>query len=212
MSEGQTTQPGQSAATETATEERVSACPHPEAVGRRWGDPISEERQVELQGYLDRWQAETDHGQRKGPFDSGPGKPSELLTGADVGWLAEQSGREDFGWLPNLHLEGANLRGAHLEGAHLEVAHLEGAFFIGAHLEGSVLMAARLEGARLDGIHLETLYVNPPRDGARRRATVASRVFITCAYPGYEQVTRPTVRRSRCSMRNPASSSSPYLT
>jgi hypothetical protein len=25
-----------------------------------WGDPISEERQAGLQGYLDRWKAETD--------------------------------------------------------------------------------------------------------------------------------------------------------
>jgi hypothetical protein len=28
------------------------------------GAPISEERQAELQGYLDHWAAETDHGER----------------------------------------------------------------------------------------------------------------------------------------------------
>jgi hypothetical protein len=41
-----------------------------ETTGDRWGDPISAERQAELQGYLDRWAAETDHGERAGPFDN----------------------------------------------------------------------------------------------------------------------------------------------
>src|SRR5215813_12458661 len=52
--------------------QRQSVCPHPEAVGTRWGDPISEERQRELQGFLD-WRAqEQDHGARKGvPFVQG---------------------------------------------------------------------------------------------------------------------------------------------
>ena len=35
--------------------QKKSACPHPEAVGTRWGDPISEERQAELLSYLNRW-------------------------------------------------------------------------------------------------------------------------------------------------------------
>jgi hypothetical protein len=65
----------------------------------KWGDPISPERQAELQGYLDRRQAETDHGKRKGPFDD------IELTGADVFWLAEQSERDGYGPVPNLHLE-----------------------------------------------------------------------------------------------------------
>jgi hypothetical protein len=30
-------------------QQTTSACPHPEAVGKRWGEPISEERQAELQ-------------------------------------------------------------------------------------------------------------------------------------------------------------------
>ncbi|MGO8950540.1 MAG: hypothetical protein ACLQUY_23360 [Ktedonobacterales bacterium] len=66
--------------TTTATEQAaiVSACPHPEAVGKRWGDPISQERQAKLQAYLDRWQAEADHGLRAGPFTY------VRLTGADV--------------------------------------------------------------------------------------------------------------------------------
>ncbi len=100
----------------------------------RWGDPISEERQAELQGYLDRWQAESDHGERTGPFDAAPqlGVP---LTGADVFWLAEQSS-DGHGAVPNLHLERVSLFEAHLEGASLLNAHLEGASLRLAHLEG----------------------------------------------------------------------------
>jgi hypothetical protein len=37
-----------------------SQCPHPGAVGERWGDPINDVRKAELQGYLGRWAAETD--------------------------------------------------------------------------------------------------------------------------------------------------------
>ncbi len=86
-----------------------------ETTGDHWGDPISEERQAELQGYLDRWQAESDHGERTGPFGAGPGKWGVALTGADVFWLAEQSGREMLGAVLNLHLEGTTLLSAHLE-------------------------------------------------------------------------------------------------
>jgi len=83
-----------------------------------YGQPIGEERQAELQGYRDRWAAETDHGERKGPF------ADVDLTGADVSWLADQSGRFDSAAAPNLHLEGAHLYGAHLEGALLGEGHL----------------------------------------------------------------------------------------
>jgi uncharacterized protein YjbI with pentapeptide repeats len=165
----------------------TSACPHPEAVGTRWGDPISEERQTELQGYLDRWAAETDHGERKGPFESSAftldpqedvwlqisrlrqGKQTHLsLTGADVSWLAEQSRRDGIAGAPNLHLERADLHGAHLEGAILRHAHLEETLFGEGHLEGANFMAAsleranftqaHLEGANLWGAHLEGAY------------------------------------------------------
>jgi hypothetical protein len=47
--------------------------------------------------------------------------------------------------VPELHLEGANLRRAHLEGATLSAAHLEGASFYQAHMEG-----VNLRGARFD--------------------------------------------------------------
>ena len=93
--------------------------------GDKWGDPISSERQAELQGYLDRWEAETDHGEHKGPFDNGPHRPGVLLNGADVSWLAEQSGRDEIGRVPNLHLEGATLTQALLAHASLRAAHLE---------------------------------------------------------------------------------------
>jgi uncharacterized protein YjbI with pentapeptide repeats len=142
------------------------------ATGDKWGDPISEERQNELRGYLDRWENEQDRGERKGPFDGAS------LTGADVVWLAEQV-RHDYGWVESLHLEGADLREAHLEGvyligthleradlreAHLEQAtlnqaHLEGAYLIEAHLEKATLSEAHLEGADLRGAHLEGAYL-----------------------------------------------------
>jgi hypothetical protein len=81
-----------------------------------WGQPIRPERQAKLQGYLDRWQEETDHGERKGPFDREPGAVYGVrLSGADVSWLAELSGRDEYRRLPNLHLEHADLRAAHLE-------------------------------------------------------------------------------------------------
>lgn len=96
------------------------------AVAEKWGDPISPERQAELQGYLDRWEEETDHGERKGPFYKLPGKDLGVsLTGADVGCLAEQLGPDEDGRVSNLHLEGADLVAAHLEGARLEGSHLE---------------------------------------------------------------------------------------
>jgi hypothetical protein len=47
-------------------QQTTSACPHQKAVGNRWGDPINDVRKAELQGYLDRWTAETDHRGRRG--------------------------------------------------------------------------------------------------------------------------------------------------
>jgi uncharacterized protein YjbI with pentapeptide repeats len=127
--------------------------------GEKWGDPISEERQAELQGYLDRWEVEIDHGERKGPFDTEPGKSGVWLTGADVSWLAEQVANlhvegDILDW-PPLTLEEATLSDAHLEGATLDNAHLKDASLNEAHLEGASLRDAHLEGARLRGAHLE---------------------------------------------------------
>jgi hypothetical protein len=119
-----------------------------------WGQPISEGRQAELTELREVWDAPgADRGVRKRPFDG------MVLSGADVSWLADQSGREaqslnpinlrpqkDHGRVPNLHLEGTNLASIHLEGTYLDGAHLEGAY--------------------LEGAHLETLYVNPSRGGS----------------------------------------------
>jgi hypothetical protein len=133
-----------------------------------YGQPISAERQAELQGYLNRWAEETDHGERKGPFDNGPGKEGVRLTGADVVWLAEQVRDDEIGFVSDLHLEGAHLYGAQLQGANLGAAHLEGAWLAGANLEGANLSEAHLEeaylgAAHLEGVHLERAHL----EGAR---------------------------------------------
>jgi hypothetical protein len=152
-------------------------------VSNKWGIPIGKERQAELQGYLDRWQAETDHGARRGPFDEGPEKPGVQLTGADVFWLSMRllAGRFGIGageeaiaeaWgrlqkaaergfftqefrLDGLRLEGARLGYADLRGALLWHAHLEGANCWGIHLEDAQLEDANLDGAYLSAAHLE---------------------------------------------------------
>ncbi len=150
-----------------STEEPTNTEEPPEP---KWGDPISEERQAELKARLDAWDAlGADHGDKKGPFYQ------VWLSGADASWLVERSGRDEFGRVPNLHLEGAyllwahlvgatlqqaqleeaNLRAAHLEGADLGFAHLEGADLEAAYLEGVALREAHLERADLHGAHLE---------------------------------------------------------
>jgi hypothetical protein len=96
------------------------------------------ERQVELQGMLDAWNApDANHAERKGPFDK------VEITGAEVFWLAERSGPVEYDPLPGADLTLPNL---HLEGASLRVAHLE--------------------QADVGGAHLETLYVNTPLCGS----------------------------------------------
>src|SRR5262249_20401470 len=125
-------------------------------IGITWGDNISEERQRELDAILAAWDAETDHGDRKGPFDRGPHKFGVLLTGADVYWLTERAKRDASDeLLVTLHLEGAFLIGAALEDADLAWAHLEFSLLNGAHLEHARLVGAHLEGATLDETHLE---------------------------------------------------------
>src|SRR5215469_4851590 len=122
MSDKQT--PGQPVTTQVAAQAAKTT-------NDAWGQPISPERQAELQGYLDRWEAETNHGGRKGPFDYDKPNREEWarrqLTGADVYWLAKQIGSDEYDAVPNLHLEGSSLNEAHLEGADLMEAHLEGA-------------------------------------------------------------------------------------
>jgi len=131
---------------ETTTETSTTDAPK---IGIAWGDDISEERQRALDAILAAWDAETDHGERKGPFDS------VRLTGADVSWLSERSEHPYHGGAPNLHLEGANLFKALLKGAKLISVHLEGARLRVAQLEGANLSLAHLEGADLRATHLE---------------------------------------------------------
>ncbi|HEX4621882.1 MAG TPA: pentapeptide repeat-containing protein [Myxococcaceae bacterium] len=123
----------------------------------QWGDPISLERQAELQRRLDAWATEQDHGARRGPFSGGMQNSGRIsLTGADVFWLTERVRREAGTFtVPGLHLEGANLHWAHLEGAELTGAHLEGAVLTQADLQSSVLIGTQLQGALLLGARLE---------------------------------------------------------
>src|SRR5690348_14741229 len=160
-------------------QQTASACPHPEAVGTRWGDPISEERQAELQGYLDRWATETDHGERKGPFDKEPGEVFGVaLTGADASWLEKQSGHDEFGQAPSLHLEGTDLSYAHLEGSALPEAYLERAILLRANLERANLIGAHLEGADLREAHLENAMAVAHLEGADLRLAYLENAFL----------------------------------
>ncbi len=145
----------------TSRQAITAVCQHAEAVGARWGDPISVERQAELQHILADWERHGDYRVQRGPFDSGTyflrgaGGSVIDLTGADVYWLAQKAGIGTFG-APDLHLEGAKLTRAHLEGANLMNAHLEGAYLGGAYLEGASLNDTFLVGANLGGAHLES--------------------------------------------------------
>ena len=89
----------------STTEEPTSTPAHTD----HWGDPISAERQAELQGILDAWGAPgTEHGDRRGPLDHAGLSNAERermgLTGADVSWLADRV-RDADGWVRDLHLE-----------------------------------------------------------------------------------------------------------
>jgi hypothetical protein len=107
---------------------------------------------LELQGYLDRLHAQTDHGTtRRGPITE------VQLNGADVFWLAQHLGQGDFLHTPNLHLEGASLVEAHLEGTGLGLTRLEGANLLQAHLEGADLQGARLPGKTMAGEDLHRI-------------------------------------------------------
>jgi uncharacterized protein YjbI with pentapeptide repeats len=135
----------QSQATATAVQV-TSKCPHPEAVGTRWGDPISEERQAELQRYLKKLNADF----RRGLSDA---RLHFRVTGADTFWLAERL-RDERGFVSTLHLERADLEDAHLEGANLAGIHLEEANLNGAHLAGAVLFKGHLEAVNMSGADL----------------------------------------------------------
>lgn len=125
----------------------------------KWGDSISANRQAELQNMLYAWTAdERDHGGPRSPFDG------VRLTGADVYYLAERSGRDQFGEVPNLLLTGANLevaglreadlRAAKLSATNLRMADLRRADLCGADLGKADLRGADLSRAILSEAHL----------------------------------------------------------
>jgi hypothetical protein len=131
-------------------------------LGDAWGDAISEERQAELQALSDKqreWAAQPETTRGESVFTK------VALSGADVFWLADQSGRDAVGQVPNLHLEGAalfgaqlqhaDLAGAHLQHADLSVAELQGATLVEAQLQHSDLTGAQLEGTALFGAQLQ---------------------------------------------------------
>ncbi|HEX8995190.1 MAG TPA: pentapeptide repeat-containing protein [Ktedonobacterales bacterium] len=135
-------------------------CTHDEVEGKRWGDPISERRQAELQARLDAWNApQAVQSTSKGPFDG------ERLTGADVFYLAMLLNFQGPMLIGPLPLEGADLSEAHLEGAVLTQSHLEGVNLNDAHLEGAYLGEVHLNGAQLVRAHLDGAYLSQVRLG-----------------------------------------------
>ena len=133
-----------------------------------WGTHPTEQRKDELEETLRKWEAESNPGDRRGPFDGTP------LNGADVFWLAicslshhskvEAERLLRMSLIPpidlsRIHLEGAHLEKAWLTGAHLEGARLVWANLVGAHLVGANLVGAHLVGANLVGAHLEGAYL-----------------------------------------------------
>jgi uncharacterized protein YjbI with pentapeptide repeats len=156
MEEREHTMSEQSQTATAAQATTTSAYPHPEVVGRRWGDPISEERQAELKALSVRqreWAGKPVAERGDSAFKG------VALTGADIYWLAERA-RDADGWVRTLNLEGAILfPETHLEGAVLLAAHLERTIFIGVHLEGASLGDAHLEGAVLGAAHLERTFL-----------------------------------------------------
>ena len=138
---------------------------------QRYGDPLSPERQAELQALLDAARAPATEAEGETEAEGVARRPpfaGVRLSGADVAWLAAPLRNPDNRTVPDLHLEGADLRQAHLESADLRFAHLEGAEFWQAHLEGAYLYGARLEDASLDEAHLESAgFFKAHLEGAR---------------------------------------------
>ena len=134
----------------------------PQEQAPKWGDPISENRQAELDTLAEQqhtWAELPEATRGKSPLKD------VLLSGADFFWLAlcapaspykAQRGRRPLGDAFRLdQLKGAELRLSELEGARLYGAHLEEADLRGAHLEGARLSGAQLKGVDLRGVYLE---------------------------------------------------------
>ena len=149
-----------------------------QATGIAWGDPISDERLVELEEMFERqtvWAAQRDRDIKQSAFYG------VHLTGADVFWLEALVFTEAKGTLdkaaeglreasrysgptisPNpaaIRLDGAYLWGAHLEKAYLSGICLKGANLGEAHLEGASLSDAYLQKANLQGADLQDAHL-----------------------------------------------------
>jgi uncharacterized protein YjbI with pentapeptide repeats len=150
------------------------------AAGLRWGDPVSVERQLELEQWLGQWASATasERNARNGPF------AGVVLTGADVFWLSARV-VADQGTLASTHAEAEKLlrtislevlRPLPEERLHrlseqelrsvtdqtpryyeidLSELHLEGAILRYADLTDAILTNAHLEEAKLDFAHLK---------------------------------------------------------
>src|SRR5262245_5225023 len=124
-----------------ATVPHPGPTPQPE-LGSTHSAPLNPQRERELQGRLDRWYAQSDHGVRTGPFHG------VALREADLSWLAARV-RTATGSVPELQLAGADLGGMQLAGMTLREAHLEGTNLGGANLARADLRGAHLEHASL---------------------------------------------------------------
>jgi hypothetical protein len=126
--------------------------PDESKTGMAWGDDITEGYQSDLDAVLATWDAESDHGDRKGPFDvRGLGK----LTGAGVYYLAKKHGWDLSRAVINLNLQGANLGALQLQEAQLGEAQLQESNLRFADLQGADLGSAQLQGADLRGAQLQ---------------------------------------------------------
>lgn len=132
------------------------------------------------------WEAETDHGERRGPFDRVGGSGRLFLTGADVFYLVARAlvhAKPDFGQpLPNLtaartallgpirrfpvnldfsvlQLADANHAGVSMKKARLHGAHLEQADLYSVDLEDTYRADAHFEGTNLSGAKLQDAYL-----------------------------------------------------
>lgn len=81
-------------ATKTVLIQQQASRKQSELGGTRWGEIPSETRKTELAGKLRAWEAESDHGDRIGPFAGSVIRVGESLTGAEVFWLAVLAARD----------------------------------------------------------------------------------------------------------------------